>query len=99
MMALQNLVVLVVVLASSIYAVWALMPSVWRRALATQLLRLLTGRNPAWLRSKIEHAAAAGSGCGGCGGCDKAVAPKPAAHTASRAAPAQVVRFHPQRKT
>ena len=99
MVALQNMVVLMVVLGSSVYAVWALMPSVWRRALATQLLRLLPFRSPAWLRTMHQQTAAAGSGCGGSGGCDKAVAPKPAAHTASRPAPMQVVRFHPQRKT
>lgn len=99
MLALQNLVVLLVVLGSSMYAAWALMPSVWRRAVATHLLRLLTFRSPAWLRTTLQQTAAAGSGCGGCGGCDKTVGPTPTARTAPAQASVQVVRFHPQRKT
>lgn len=96
MMALQNLVVWMVVLASSIYAVWTLMPSALRRVVATRLLRV---PSPAWLRTTLQESATAGSGCGDCSGCDKAVGAKPATRTAPTGAPVQVVQFHPRRKT
>lgn len=94
MMALQNLVVWMVVLASSIYAVWALMPSALRRVVAKRLLRL---PNLAWLRTPLQQAAAGKAGCD-CSGCDKAVGLKPASNKVPLDAPVQVVHFHPQRK-
>lgn len=95
MVAVQNLVVFMVVLGSSVYAAWVLMPSAWRRVLATRLLRL---PNPAWLRTTLQQAAAPGAGCD-CSGCDKAVGRRPAARTVPTEATVQVVRFHPPRKT
>lgn len=95
MVALQNMVVLMVVLGSSVYAVWALTPGAWRRVIASRLLRL---PSPGWLRTTLQESATAGSGCGGCGGCDKAVGPKQAARTTPTEAPVQVVQFHPPRK-
>lgn len=95
MMALQNLVVWMVVLGSSMYAVWTLMPSAWRRVIASRLLHL---PSPAWLRTTLQRSATAGAGCGGCGGCDKAVGAKPATRAAPTEALVQVVQFHPPRK-
>jgi hypothetical protein len=97
MLAVQNLVVFMVVLGSSMYAAWVLIPSVWRRAIAARLLRLLTFPSPAWLRTALQQAAAAGSGCD-CSGCDKAVGAKPVVRTVPTEAPVQVIRFHPPRK-
>ncbi len=56
---MQTLITALIVLASAAYALWSLMPSAWRRALAQRL-----GRTPT-----------PASGCGGCGGCGGTVVP------------------------
>ena len=79
---MQTLIVALLVLACSVYAVWTLMPSAARRALATVLLRWPL---PAAIASRLRRAAAAAPGCG-CDGCDHVPAKKPAA--------TQVMTFH-----
>jgi len=83
---MQSLVVALLVLGCSVYAAWALMPAVARRAIALSLLRLPL---PAAIASKLHNAATVPSGCG-CDGCD---------HAPAKAAPKapQVVTFHPRR--
>jgi hypothetical protein len=83
---MQNLLVAVIVLACTVYAVWALLPAGWRRALAR---RLATAPWPAPIKRRLQQASQAGNACG-CNGCDRGAAPaaKPEAHP---------VRFHPRR--
>jgi len=68
-MSTQNLIVYSVVLACSVYALWTLMPSAWRRFLAARLVRLPLGSA---LRVTFQRAATPASGCD-CSGCDKVV--------------------------
>ncbi len=84
---IQNLVVALIVLACSSYAVWTLMPSALRRALAQ---RALHWPWPDALAARVRRAAKAPTGCG-CDGCD-AGRPKPAAGAA------QPIRIHRQPK-
>ena len=53
---MQELIVAAIVIASTAYAVWSLMPAAWRGALLRRF-----GRTPA-----------PSGGCGGCGGCGSA---------------------------
>ncbi|MFZ3128718.1 MAG: hypothetical protein WA136_11960 [Rhodoferax sp.] len=86
-MATQSLIVLLLVLGCSLYALWTLMPAVARRFLAQRLLRLPL---PAAWATIFLRAVKQPSGCD-CSGCDKVV-------DLQRQPGTQVVRFHPQRK-
>jgi len=68
-MGTQHLIVFSIVLACSVYALWTLMPSAWRRFLAARLVRLPLGST---LHATFQRAAAPASGCD-CSGCDKVV--------------------------
>jgi hypothetical protein len=81
----QNLAVAAIVGACALYAVWRLMPSMARRAVATAALRLPL---PGWLAAPLQRTAQATDACG-CAGCDSTVA-KPGA--------AQPLTFHPRRR-
>ncbi|CAN5274213.1 hypothetical protein BH11PSE9_BH11PSE9_15160 [soil metagenome] len=63
----QALIVALLVLGCSVYAVWTLMPSVARRALAASMLKLPL---PEVMATRMRKAAKASSGCG-CDGCDR----------------------------
>jgi hypothetical protein len=82
--AAQDLAVALIVGACAMYALWALLPSALRRALATAALRL---RLPAWLASPLRRATRGSSGCY-CEGCDRASPARDAGST-------QQVTFHP----
>jgi hypothetical protein len=72
---MQELIVALIVAACAGYAVWALMPSALRRAVAQRLL------HRAWpqpIARRLRRAALAPTGCGCDAGCD-AKAPKPSA--------------------
>ncbi|MEO8058549.1 MAG: DUF6587 family protein [Burkholderiales bacterium] len=85
---MQSLIVILLVLACSTYALWTLMPSAARRSLALTLLRL--PKLPHRVEARLQKAAQAASGCG-CDGCDRSEK-KPAAK-----APAQhPITFHPR---
>ena len=71
-----------VVVGSAIYAVWTLMPSALRRALATALLGLPL---PGAIAARLRLHAASASSCG-CTGCDR----NPLAEPAAGAAPSTV---------
>jgi hypothetical protein len=71
----QELIVGLIVAACTVYAVWVLMPSALRRALAG---RLQDGPWPAGLARHLRRTALAPTGCGCDAGCD---AKKPAAAT------------------
>ena len=86
-MATQSLIVLLLVLGCSVYALWTLMPAVARRFLAQRLLRLPL---PAAWKPVFLRAVKQPSGCD-CSGCDKVV-------DLQRPPATQVIRFHPQRK-
>jgi hypothetical protein len=86
-MTAQPFIVILIVLACSVYAGWVLMPAAARRFLATRLLRLPVPN--AWL-ALLQRTANQSSGCD-CSGCDKAEGLQPKPET-------QVIRFHPQRK-
>ena len=80
----QALIVALLVLGCSVYAVWTLMPSVARKALASSMLKLPL---PEVVAVKMRKAAQGASGCG-CDGCDKS-------ELKVRAAPVeQTVTFH-----
>jgi hypothetical protein len=85
---LQSTIVALLVLGCSVYAVWKLMPSAARRALASSMLRLPL---PVVLAERLRRHAQAASGCG-CDGCDRAA---PKAPTASTGA-VQKITFHPR---
>lgn len=68
-MTAQHLIVFSVVLACSVYALWVLMPSALRRALAARLVRLPLGSA---LHAVFQRAAKPSSGCD-CSGCDAVV--------------------------
>ncbi|CAN5724461.1 hypothetical protein BH11PSE8_BH11PSE8_45320 [soil metagenome] len=63
----QASIVALLVLGCSVYAVWTLMPSVARRALASSMLKL---RLPEVMARRLRKAALPTSGCG-CDGCDR----------------------------
>ena len=69
---LQSLMVALLVIGCSGYAAWTLMPTVARRGLAKQLLRM---RWPTPVATRLQRAASASSGCG-CDGCDASAAPR-----------------------
>lgn len=79
---MQELMVALIVVGCTGYAVWALMPSVLRRALAQ---RLKHGRWPAPIARGLRRAALAPTGCG----CDAGCAVKKPATP-----PAQPIHFH-----
>lgn len=85
----QTIVVTVLVIGCSAYAVWTLMPTSARRIVARALLKLPLPRHTAAALQK--HLVAVG-GCGGCGGCGQ----KPKKHSAPAV---QSVRLHPRRKS
>ena len=82
---MQTLIVVLLVLGCSTYAIWTLMPAAARRAIATSLLKLPL---PSGFAQKMRKAATVSSGCG-CDGCDSAPA-----KSAPKAQ--QVVTFHPR---
>ncbi len=85
---MQNLLVALIVLACTVYAVWALLPAGWRRSLAA---RLAAAPWPAPIQRRLQQAAQRGNACG-CNGCDRG------APSAKPPAPdAQPIRFHPRR--
>ncbi len=87
-MTTQHLIVFSVVLACGVYALWVLMPSALRRALAARLVRLPLGSA---LKAVFQRAAKPSSGCD-CSGCDAVVDHRP--QTNSR----RVIRLHVQPK-
>jgi hypothetical protein len=81
---MQSLVVVLLVLGCTVYAVWALLPNVMRRGVA---LRVMNWPWPGFIARKLQKAAQGASGCG-CDGCDvKTKAAKPAGGV-------QPVQFH-----
>ena len=86
MMAAETALVALIVGASLVYAVWALMPSAARRSLARALVGLPL---PAVLARRFTQIARAASGCS-CDGCDRA----PATAAMPRRGE-QTIRFHP----
>ena len=101
---MQGLIVALVVVACTVYAVWTLMPGAARRSLAGSMLKivLLNGRQiggESRLTVKLRRAAQASSGCA-CDGCDRA--PKTARTAAPETNPAagasdlKVITFHPR---
>jgi len=83
-MLAQSLIVALLVLGSSVYAGWSLMPAGAKRDLAERLLRW---PRPGWAARPLKRATVPVSGCGSCGGCAGATPP--------RKAPAvQTVTFH-----
>lgn len=86
-MATQSLIVVLLVLGCSLYALWTLMPVVARRFIAQRMLRLPL---PAAWTAVFRRAVKQPSGCD-CSGCDKVV------DLQAQPAP-QVIRFHPQRR-
>ena len=64
---MQSLIVALLILGCTFYAVWTLMPGSARRALAVSMLRLPHLPHP--LEATLNKSAQAGSGCG-CDGCD-----------------------------
>jgi hypothetical protein len=92
MHAMQTLVVPLLVIGCGCYAVWKLMPSAARRALAASALKL--PHLPSRVESALRQAAKAEAGCG-CDGCDRADR-KPAANVAAAAPATQPIRFHPR---
>lgn len=87
-MGTQHLIVFCVVLACSVYALWELMPTALRRALAARLVRLPLGSS---LQAVFQRAAAPPSGCD-CSGCDAVV------DLHSKAPARRVIRLHVQPK-
>jgi hypothetical protein len=83
--AVQTLLVALIVVASAVYALWALIPSGVRRQLAIAALRWPL---PAFLLARLRHPAQPAIGCA-CDGCDHAT-PRPAAGSTQR------VTFHPR---
>ena len=105
---MQGLIVALVVIACTAYAVWTLMPGAARRSLAGSMLKVALlnerrnkGQNghqngsESRLTLKLRKAAQATSGCA-CDGCDRA--PKTASQTPlmSGADNAKVITFHPR---
>jgi len=71
---MQQLVVMVLVLACATYAAWTLMPAAGRRAIAQRLLKWPL---PARLQQPLLKAMKPAGACGGCDSCgdEKAVTP------------------------
>ena len=101
---MQGLIVALVVVACTVYAVWTLMPGAARRSLAGSMLKIAllnerrSGRqigSESRLTLKLRKAAQATSGCA-CDGCDRA--PKTAAQTPlmSGTDNTKVITFHPR---
>jgi hypothetical protein len=82
----QTVIVGVIVVACTAYAVWSLMPSTTRRRVATVLIRLPL---PEPVAAPLRRAALSANACG-CNGCDGGAPRRPA--TAE-----QRVRFRPRR--
>lgn len=72
---MQDLLVALIVLACTGYALWVLMPAALRRAAASRALRWPW---PAAIAARLQKAARVSGGCG-CDGCDAKPAPKPGA--------------------
>lgn len=85
---MQSLIVAALVTACSFYALWTLMPSGARRALAVALLRI--PHLPPRIEARLQRAAQAASGCG-CDGCDRSDK-KPAEKTPAT----RTITFHPR---
>ena len=85
---MQMPIVLLLVAACSVYALWTLMPSGARRMLALTLLRI--PRLPRHITTRLQKAAQAASGCG-CDGCDRSEK-KPAVNPPA----SQPITFHPR---
>ncbi len=81
---MQLLLVALIVLGCSAYAVWTLMPAAWRAGVASMLLRWPL---PAVLSTRLRTATRASSGCGSCGSCASAA-------KAPAAAAVHTVTFH-----
>ena len=97
---MQGLIVALVVVACTVYAVWTLMPGAARRSLAGSMLKivLLNGRQiggESRLTVKLRRAAQASSGCA-CDGCDRAPKTAPQTPLMSGADNAKVITFHPR---
>ena len=87
-MTLQALIVMMLVSMCSGYALWTLMPSFARRAVAAWLLGF---KPPRFLAAPLAMAAAAPGASCACSGCERAA---PAAPVGS----AQPLRFHSRSK-
>jgi hypothetical protein len=85
-MALQQLVVMMLVLGCGTYAAWTLMPAGGRRAIASRLLKWPL---PARLQQPLLKAM---KPAGACGGCDSCGDEKPAAPAGG----AKPIHFHRQ---
>ena len=85
---MQSLIVAVLVAACSGYALWTLMPSVARRALASAMLRI--PHLPTGIETRLKKTAQAASGCG-CDGCDRSDK-----KAAEKTPAAQPITFHPR---
>ena len=109
---MQGLIVALMVIACTVYAVWTLMPGAARRSLAGSMLKVALlnerrsgGQNrhqngsESRLIVKLRKAARATSGCA-CDGCDRA--PKTSQDTAPKISPtagagdSKVITFHPR---
>ena len=84
----QWLVVALVVVASTAYATWTLMPAALRRGLAAVLLKLPL---PATIASRLRAVATSASSCG-CSGCDRN--PLPRTSPDPKAADARPITLH-----
>lgn len=78
---MQHLVVGLLVVLCSVYALWSLMPTVLRRPLAGWLLRV-PGVGQGGPLASVLHRAAAGPSACGCDGCDAKPAARPHADAA-----------------
>ena len=85
---MQTLIVGLLVLGCSLYALWTLMPSTARRTLAAALLRV--PHLPRRLEASLRKSALAASGCG-CDGCDHSEKKR-----AAKAPAQQAITFHPR---
>ena len=85
---MQMLIVAVLVGACSCYALWTLMPSGARRALASAML--LIPHVPRSVEAHLQKTVRAASGCG-CDGCDRSEKKPALAPPAS-----QKITFHPR---
>jgi len=89
---MQTVVVALIVLACSVYAVWSLLPAAARRGIARNALKLPL---PARAASFMQRHASAASGCG-CDGCDHA--PSAGAKRAAAAGPRPITFHRPTRR-
>ncbi|QAZ38086.1 hypothetical protein C1M51_00850 [Methylibium sp. Pch-M] len=78
---MQHLVVGLLVVLCSVYALWSLMPAALRRPLAGWLLRAPGVGQGGRLASVLRRAAAGPNACG-CDGCDARPAARPGADAA-----------------